>query len=499
MKVEEIPWYDFVNFGFAGAMLLVFVYALSVYFYDSKAIYLYYAIYIFTVGLYLFSRSTLIYVNIIQDIEFFFPRITKLLTHTFQYVAHFAALQFGILFLNAKKDYPKFYRAAYYTRILFLVAIALSLINIITYNNSQFYYWLINIERLIGTVMAIYFQVTVLKNSKNKLAVFYVIGSIVFLIGAIISVFALNVVYMRIGTLIEIIIFTLGLAYRSKIIQDERNLFRERMMSETYEKEKLLEQYNEDLKKQVLQRSEALLKEQQTVEEEKQKVMRLSLEKEVDQMKMKALRAQMKPHFLFNALNAIRAMIIKENPHQAYDYLTDFSRLVRYILESSEHNYVSLAEELKMIDIYVRIEQMRGSENFVFEKNIDSDINLSQVEIPPLIFQPFLENSIVHAFDQSTPEQLLELNINQVEDQLKVVVIDNGKGRSMEKTAVIHEGKNKSMATDLTRQRLELLNFQKSSLQIIDLKDDYDKPSGTQVILNLPIIINGKKIKSTIS
>ena len=73
MKVEEIPWYDFVNFGFAGAMLLVFVYALSVYFYDSKAIYLYYAIYIFTVGLYLFSRSTLIYVNIIQDIEFFFP------------------------------------------------------------------------------------------------------------------------------------------------------------------------------------------------------------------------------------------------------------------------------------------------------------------------------------------------------------------------------------------------------------------------------------------
>jgi LytS/YehU family sensor histidine kinase len=271
------------------------------------------------------------------------------------------------------------------------------------------------------------------------------------------------------------------------------------MMSETYEKEKLLEQYNEDLKKQVLQRSEALLKEQQTVEEEKQKVMRLSLEKEVDQMKMKALRAQMKPHFLFNALNAIRAMIIKENPHQAYDYLTDFSRLVRYILESSEHNYVSLAEELKMIDIYVRIEQMRGSENFVFEKNIDSDINLSQVEIPPLIFQPFLENSIVHAFDQSTPEQLLELNINQVEDQLKVVVIDNGKGRSMEKTAVIHEGKNKSMATDLTRQRLELLNFQKSSLQIIDLKDDYDKPSGTQVILNLPIIINGKKIKSTIS
>jgi len=499
MKFENIPWFDFINIGFAGAMLLVFVYAFCVYIYDSKAIYLYYAIYIFTVGLYLFSRSTLIYENIIHDVEFYFPRITKLLTHTFQYTAHFAALQFGILFLNAKKDYPRFYRAAYYTRILFLVAIALSVINIITYNNSQFYYWLINIERLIGTVMAIYFQVTVLKNSKNKLAVFYVVGSIVFLIGAIISVFALNVVYMRIGTLIEIIIFTLGLAYRSKIIQDERNLFRERMMSEIHEKEKLLKQYNEDLKKQVLERSEALLKEQQTVEEEKQKVMRLSLEKEVDQMKMKALRAQMKPHFLFNALNAIRAMIIRENPHQAYDYLTDFSRLVRYILESSEYNFVLLADELKMIEIYIRIEQMRASEKFAFEKSIDSDINISQVEIPPLIFQPFLENSIVHAFDQSKPNQLLELSINQADDHLTIAITDNGKGRSPDSANVKLEGKNKSMATELTRKRLELLNVQESSLQIIDLKDEDGKPSGTQVILNLPIIINGKEIKSTFS
>ncbi|MDX1373332.1 MAG: 7TM-DISM domain-containing protein, partial [Nitrososphaeraceae archaeon] len=255
MNIEEVPWYDFVNIGFAGAMLLVFLYAFSVYLYDRKALSFYYGAYIFSVGLYLFSRSTLIYEYLTKDLEYYLPWVNNVVGYTFQYIAHFTALQFGVFFLNAKRYYPAFYKAARFTRVIFALAIIFSLINISIIESGKFSIWLLNIERIFATLMAIYFQVIILKNSRNKLVIFYVVGSIFFLTGAVISVFALNVIYMRIGTVIEVLFFALGLAYRSKIIQEERNLFKDKMMKETVEKEKLLNQYNEDLKNQVIQRS----------------------------------------------------------------------------------------------------------------------------------------------------------------------------------------------------------------------------------------------------
>jgi sensor histidine kinase YesM len=502
MDYNQINWDDFINIGFIGAMLLVFLYALGIYAYDRKPIYLYYTLYIFTVGIYLFSRSAFIYENIIVELEAYIPRINSFIAHTFQYIAHFAALQFGILFLSAKINYPIFYRAAYYTRIFFLFAILLSILNISFENNQEFNSWLLNIERLLATLAAIYFQVVILAQRKNKLVVFYIVGSILFIIGAVISVFAYNVVYMRFGTLLEILLFSLGLAYRSNLIQKERNLFKEKLLEENREKEQILNSFNEDLKRQVIERSEALINEQQLVEREKQKVLQLSLEKEIDRVKITALRTQMKPHFLFNALNAIRALIIKDDTHQAYDYLTDFSRLIRYILESSEHNFVTLEEELKMLSIYVRIERMRVSDSFNYVVELDKDINLHEVSIPPLILQPFLENAIVHGLDKDKPNQLLSLKINLVHESLvRFEIEDNGKGRANQKDANDYAflGKKKSMAISLTQQRLNLLDSKHADFNIVDLYSDKGEPKGTKVILHLPLIIHGKKAESDIN
>jgi LytS/YehU family sensor histidine kinase len=307
---------------------------------------------------------------------------------------------------------------------------------------------------------------------------------------------------MRFGTLLEILLFSLGLAYRSNLIQKERNLFKEKLLQENREKEQILNRFNEDLKRQVIERSEALINEQQLVEREKQKVLQLSLEKEIDRVKITALRTQMKPHFLFNALNAIRALIIKDDTHQAYDYLTDFSRLIRYILESSEHNFVTLEEELKMLNIYVRIERMRVSDSFNYVVELDKDINLHEVSIPPLILQPFLENAIIHGLDKDKPNQLLSLKVYLEQESLvRFEIEDNGNGRNNQRIEVdtIDLGKKKSMAVNLTQQRLKLLDSQRSNLKIIDLYSDNGEPNGTQVILHLPLIIHGKKVKSDIS
>ena len=494
--VEGITWYDVINIGFAGAMTLVFLYAVSVYLYDRKSIYFYYALYIITIGIYLFSRSDFVAKHVFYGLYEWWPPSQNYIRYTFQYVAHFSALQFGLIFLNAKVDYPRLFKVAKYIKGIFLLAIILSIILIALWNDDQYNVTLVNVERVIASVATIYFQFLVLKNIKNRLVFFYMIGSIFFLVGALVSVAALDVIFMRIGTLMEILLFALGLAYRSKVIQEERNLFRDRMMEEVREKEVLLQQYNEDLKRQVLERSEALLKEQQLVEEEKRKVERLSLEKEIDLTKMTALRAQMKPHFLFNALNAIRALIIKEDPHKAYDYLTDFSKLVRYILESSENNFVSLTEELKLAHIYIRIEQMRLGENFDFQVNIADSIDADNLEIPPLIFQPFLENAILHAFDKDRKDQLLDLNIAIVDELVLIEVVDNGKGRQALKKAEREPQEHRSMATDLIRRRLNLMDFDGANLEIIDRLDEEGQALGTKVLISLPIVQHGKKVES---
>ncbi|WKV13745.1 histidine kinase [Marivirga harenae] len=502
MYHNQINGIDFVNIGFLGIMFFVLLYALGVYFYEKKAIYFYYSLYIFVLGIYLFSRSEFIYISIISEIEAYFPRINFYISDTFQYIAHFAALQFGILFLNAKKDYPIFFRAAYFVRIIFFLAVGLSILNISTFNNMLFNDWLSYIERTFATLATVYMQIVILIQSKNRLVIFYMVGSILFLLGAVISVFALDVIYMRIGTLLEILLFSLGLAYRSNLIQNERNIFKERMISEIQEKEELLNTYNEDLKRQVLERSEALIAEQQLFEREKQKVLKLSLEKEIDRVKMTALRSQMKPHFLFNALNAIRALIIKNDSHQAYDYLTDFSRLVRYILESSENDYVSLEEELKMLKIYVRIERMRADSSFDYSVHVDRSINARKLSIPPLILQPFLENAIVHGVDMDKPNQVLSLKISLASNSLiKFEVQDNGKGRNknIKEKRYAGLGKKKSMAVDLTQKRLDLLDSDRAKLEIKDLYLDDGAPGGTKVVLYLPLISYGKKTDSNIS
>jgi sensor histidine kinase YesM len=502
MDYNQISWDDFINIGFFGIMFFVFLYALGVYAYEKKVIYFYYSLYIFVLGIYLFSRSEFVYINITSDIEAYFPKINFLITDTFQYIAHFAALQFGILFLDAKKDYPIFYRAAYYVRIFFFAAIVLSILNIITFNNLVFNHWFLNIERTIATIATLYMQIVILAQRKNRLVVFYIVGSILFLVGAVVSVFAFDVIFMRIGTLLEILLFSLGLAYRSNLIQKERNIFRERMISEIQEKEELLNRYNEDLKRQVLERSEALINEQQLFEREKQKVLKLSLEKEIDKVKMTALRTQMKPHFLFNALNAIRAMIIKEDPHQAYDYLTDFSKLVRYILESSENDYVSLEEELKMLNLYVRIERMRADDSFEYLVDVASAINTGEVSIPPLILQPFLENAIVHGIDHTKQNQLISLKVSLTSNSLiRFEVQDNGKGRTKNKNEdkLVELGKKKSMAVDLTKKRLELLDKGQAKLELEDIYLEDGAAGGTKVILYLPLLKYGEKIESNIS
>ncbi len=172
------------------------------------------------------------------------------------------------------------------------------------------------------------------------------------------------------------------------------------------------------------------------------------------QLEQKALRSQMNPHFIFNSLNSIQRMYVEGNEDLANDYMADFSRLLRNILENSGKELIRLNEELDVIRLYMELELVRTDNSFEFICDIAEDIDTFQIKIPPLIFQPYLENAIWHGIIAKKEKGKIQLNIQKMEaGKLLCQVIDNGVGfYSSKKTKSIHANKSKGM--EITAERL---------------------------------------------
>src|SRR6188508_2969786 len=113
-------------------------------------------------------------------------------------------------------------------------------------------------------------------------------------------------------------------------------------------------------------------------------------------MEMQALRAQMNPHFMFNSLNSINNFILKNDPDNASDYLTKFSRLMRLILDNSRSEWVLLENELKALQLYIELEAVRFDNAFKYSMEVTKDVDPETMMVPPLIIQPYVENAIWH-------------------------------------------------------------------------------------------------------
>ena len=118
--------------------------------------------------------------------------------------------------------------------------------------------------------------------------------------------------------------------------------------------------------------------------------------KQLSETEMKALRAQMNPHFLFNTLNAIKLYVQKNDQEQAVGYLTDFAKLIRQVLQNSASTLIPLTAELEALDLYIRIERMRFDASFEYSIEVGQDVSPDMVRIPPLLLQPYVENAIWH-------------------------------------------------------------------------------------------------------
>ena len=209
----------------------------------------------------------------------------------------------------------------------------------------------------------------------------------------------------------------------------------------------------------------------------------------IAEYQMTALRSQMNPHFIFNAINSIQNYILKEDSRHAYDYLVKFSKLIRMVLTNSNNNMLSLDQELATLSLYVEMEQLRFENAFDFSIKMDEKMDASNFLIPGMLLQPFIENSIWHGIMplNNVRKGEIIIKITMQNSHLKIIIEDNGIGREKSKQ-IKKSATHKSVGILLSKNRLEILNKGESKqdhrMEVEDMYDENNLSTGTRITIS---------------
>ncbi len=215
------------------------------------------------------------------------------------------------------------------------------------------------------------------------------------------------------------------------------------------------------------------------------------INKKMAELELQALQSQMNPHFVFNALGAIQFFIRNTEIEMADDYLAKFGLLMRLFLESSKNKFIPLADEIRLIQLYIKLEKIRFEDRFDVSYEIDDELVDSYTLIPSLLFQPFVENAINHGLFHKKEKGYLSFAIKEAEEALICIIEDNGIGRERATELKQKSTKNyKSRGTQIVKERLEVLEKMTDLSIAIKTEDCFpgrDEP-GTRVIIEIPFL-----------
>lgn len=208
---------------------------------------------------------------------------------------------------------------------------------------------------------------------------------------------------------------------------------------------------------------------------------------------LKALRAQMNPHFVFNSLNSIQNFIMSSDGEEAVKYLSKFAKLMRTILNNSERATVTIREEIHALQLYLELEVLRFENKFDYTIEIDPGIDQDFYEIPTMLIQPYVENAIIHGLMPKPSKGHLLIKIDMDKTHIICTVIDTGIGRKRSMQLKEKSGKKEhvSMGMRITRDRLAVLNNihnSNLSVNITDLVTEEKEPQGTKIEIFIPIV-----------
>ncbi|WP_062056479.1 tetratricopeptide repeat-containing sensor histidine kinase [Aquimarina longa] len=202
---------------------------------------------------------------------------------------------------------------------------------------------------------------------------------------------------------------------------------------------------------------------------------------------LKSLRSQMNPHFIFNALNSVNTFIATSDERTANRYLTDFSLLMRAVLENSEEDFISLEKEIELLKLYVQLEHFRFQDKFEYNITVDPDIDINEYMIPPMLLQPYVENAVWHGLRYKEERGILSINFQKIAiDKIEIRIMDDGIGRKKSKELkTLNQKKQQSRGMGNIKKRVTILNKMYKDKIDVFVSDLTDNEEGTQVTLIL--------------
>lgn len=428
-----------------GGLVVLFVYHFIIYIQNKDAIHKYYSIYLLCLTIYLIRE-----VFTSETIQYYY----QYLSFSIQYVAYASFIYFVRSLVDLKADFPKLDN-------LILILAKILLVFTFVLIAVQFFYGY-EAQKIVvaysvpfSTVCA--FMVFYIISKKKTKQVFYLIlGSIIFLLFANIS--SIKMIkgdyylldfkvhlrfYYFVGAIIQSVIFAVLIGNYLREIEDKK---REAEVN-------LLKQSNQ-----------------------------------ISDLKMTALQSQMNPHFLFNSLNSINNYVVQNKIEEASNFITKFSSLVRKVLQVTNENTITLKEELEILSIYIKLEQMRLKNSFTFTLEVDEEIEQEKLKVVPLFLQPFIENAIWHGLSLNEGEKKLCLCIDLKNDNINVKILDNGIGLHAAKNRSRYQSKNKkSFGINIVKERLKLMYGNNTFVSVKDISDK--NHTGTEVLITFPYVL----------
>jgi sensor histidine kinase YesM len=450
LQVKSLSGYripEYIFFTGIGMFLIMFIYILIKWVYQKDITYLFYAIAIFCSTAYFFF-------NFLKERnnQFVFserPLLVHLVSDTFIFLSMFAYWQFVRKFLYVDKENNFLSKYLKYGSYIILLLGTLSFLYAVIFQNITSLIQLNTIIGMIQLVAGVYVLFGIRKVNQPLrrfiyggilcILIFYSLGSIYEFVRdtrfAFLPGLGGGTPLLMMGNVFEMLFFTIGLAYRSKL--------------------------------------------------EAEAVANIGIQK--TEAEMKALRAQMNPHFIFNCMNTIDAYIFKEQPDKASSFLNRFSKLIRQTLENSQYPLISLDKELESLRIYITLEMERFENIFSVNYEIPGQILNNHYKIPPLVLQPYVENAIQHGLrHKKSGAGQLTISFSEKGNMIVLKITDNGIGRKVSQRIKESDGTlHHSMALELTNKRLEILRGG-GTVTIND--HPFAKETGTEVIINLPKI-----------
>lgn len=426
-----------------GGLFVLFLYHLIIYFQNRNQLYLYYSLYLFTITLYLLqplldnlNTNYLLYANF-----------------SVQFLAYAAYIAFARILIDTRGNllrWDKYFELE--IKILVLLAPIFILIQLLF--GYEFQEKAFTVIAPLLTLFTLYSFYIILNKINNNSTIHFVIATLFYLVFANITFFELIVgkeAFINLG------VQPMFFVYAGVVIQCL-----------------LLSVIIGSIIKKIEEKS-------------KNAEVRLAVKlKEMEELKMTALQSQMNPHFLFNSLNSINNFVLKSDVEKASDYITKFSRLIRVILNSSSSPTSTLAEELGILSLYVKLEQMRVNGGFDYIVNIEENLNLDPIKVPPLFLQPFIENAIWHGIMKKEGEKTIELTIKKENDKVFCIIVDNGIGINKAKELEHMSQKRKFFGAKATENRIRML-YQNSQVHIETKDISSNIKTGTQVSISFPL------------